>query len=160
MDTNRSTKPQGFPQPGARGSEERDAHVGWIFGIVTFLALAGVVIHFIIAGTFEGYQKSQPTTDQWKVSSRAQPLASAHPPFPKLQISPPVDLAKFRAREEAELNSYGWVDKKTGIVRIPIDRAMDLLLERGLATRSESNSANASPSAYQLIQQRTATNPP
>ena len=30
------------------------------------------------------------------------------------------------------LHSYGWVDQQAGIVRIPIDRAMTLLTERGL----------------------------
>jgi len=159
MDTNRSTKPQGFPQPGARGYEQRDAKVGWIFGIVTFLALACIIIQFIIGGTMERLNKSSPPTDRWKTSSRAQALASTRPPFPKLQLSAPADLEKFRAREEAELISYGWVDKKAGIVRIPIDRAMDLLLDRGLHARSDANGVNAGPSTYQLIQQRTPINP-
>jgi len=158
MDTNRSSKPQGFPQPGARGYEQRDAKVGWIFGIVTSLALCGIVIHFVMAGTLERFLKSPPPADQWKTSPRAQALASAPPPFPKLQIFAPVDVEKFRTREEAQLNSYGWVDKKAGIVRIPIDRAMDLLLERGLPARTDTNGVNAGPSTYQLIQQRTATN--
>jgi hypothetical protein len=34
------------------------------------------------------------------------------------------------------LSSYGWVDREAGIVRIPIDRAMDLLAERGLPARA------------------------
>ena len=36
------------------------------------------------------------------------------------------------AAEHADLNSYGWVDRTSGIARIPIDRAMQLVLERGL----------------------------
>ena len=35
------------------------------------------------------------------------------------------------------LNSYGWVDPKAGVVRIPIDRAMDLLLQKGLPVRGK-----------------------
>src|SRR5436853_74647 len=42
------------------------------------------------------------------------------------------DLANLRAAEEADLDSYGWIDRNSGTVRIPIDRAMQLLLERGL----------------------------
>ena len=157
MDTNRRFKPQGFPQPDPRGHEERDAAVGWVFGVVTFLALCVLITHFIIAGTMERYGKSKPQTDQWRVASSAQPVSS-RPPFPKLQIFPPADLEKFRDHEDAQLNTYGWIDKTAGIVRIPIDRAMDLLAQRGLPYRSESNNAAAGPSTYQLIQQRTATN--
>jgi hypothetical protein len=41
-------------------------------------------------------------------------------------------LAELRAAEDGDLNSCGWVDRNAGIVRIPIDRAMQLILERGL----------------------------
>jgi len=52
------------------------------------------------------------------------------PPAPLLQPSPPVDLAGFRAQEDAILNGYGWVDKEKKIVRVPIDEAMRLLAQR------------------------------
>jgi hypothetical protein len=39
---------------------------------------------------------------------------------------------ELRTAEDTDLNSYGWVDRTAGIARIPIDRAMQLLLERGL----------------------------
>ena len=57
------------------------------------------------------------------------------PPEPRLQTNPRQDLSNLRAREDALLNSYGWVDKNTGVVRIPIERAMQLIVERGLPTR-------------------------
>jgi hypothetical protein len=37
-------------------------------------------------------------------------------------------------KEEQTLDSYSWVDQKTGVVRIPIDRAMQLIAQRGLST--------------------------
>jgi len=43
----------------------------------------------------------------------------------------------MRAREDEILTTYGWVDRNAGIVRIPIDAAMKLTLERGLPARSE-----------------------
>ena len=63
------------------------------------------------------------------------PLAPARPPppSPRLQVFPAQDLKDFRAQEAARLNSYGLVDKDKGIVHIPIDRAMDLIAQRGLA---------------------------
>jgi hypothetical protein len=60
-------------------------------------------------------------------------------PEPRLQIAPREDLRELRSREEAELHSYAWVDKTNGVVRIPIDRAMNLLLERGLPVRGDND---------------------
>ena len=53
---------------------------------------------------------------------------------PRLQISPRSDLEQMRANEEKTLHSYGWVDKQKGVVRIPIERAMELTAQRGLPT--------------------------
>jgi len=54
------------------------------------------------------------------------------PPEPRLQISPSEDWAEMRRREQAVLDSYGWVDRSRSIVRIPIERAMELIAQRGL----------------------------
>ena len=51
------------------------------------------------------------------------------------QVAPDAALKQLRATEDAALTPYGWVDRKNGIVHIPIDRAMDLLFQRGLPTR-------------------------
>lgn len=50
---------------------------------------------------------------------------------PQLQLSPPQDLSELKAREAGILNSGAWVDRERGIVRVPIDRAMDALAESG-----------------------------
>jgi hypothetical protein len=47
-------------------------------------------------------------------------------------------LKQLRATEDTTLTTYGWVDRDNGIVHIPIDRAMDLILQRGLPTRPQS----------------------
>ncbi len=52
---------------------------------------------------------------------------------PILQVDPVADMAEMDEREDEWLNSYGWVDKDAGIVRIPIDRAIELTAEQGLA---------------------------
>ncbi len=57
------------------------------------------------------------------------------PPDPKLQPHPRDGLAALREAEKRDLESYGWVDQKGRVARIPIDRAMDILAERGLPTR-------------------------
>jgi hypothetical protein len=60
------------------------------------------------------------------------PLAATAelPPKPRLQITPHLDLAQKRAADDEVLNSYAWVERSSGTVRIPIDRAMDLVTER------------------------------
>jgi hypothetical protein len=54
------------------------------------------------------------------------------PPEPRLQKAPVMDLRQFRAGEDEVLNSYGWVDPAKGVVRIPVDRAMELVAKEGL----------------------------
>lgn len=78
----------------------------------------------------------------------------AYFPLPREQVSPQADLQAFRTREEAELNSYGWIDRKAGVVRIPIDRAMDLIIQQGLPVRIGTNANKTGPSSLQLQQQR------
>jgi hypothetical protein len=71
-----------------------------------------------------------------KAAGEASPLARpALPPAPRLQTNPPADLATFRAKEDRELSTYGWIDRSNGVVRIPIERAKALVLERGLPAR-------------------------
>jgi hypothetical protein len=57
------------------------------------------------------------------------------PPSPALEAQSGQTLDRYRVIEDRKLNSYGWVDRSAGIVRIPIDRAMDLTAQRGLASR-------------------------
>jgi len=54
------------------------------------------------------------------------------PPGPRLQVTPALELAELRAREQQVLDGYAWVDKERGIARIPVEEAMRLVAERGL----------------------------
>jgi hypothetical protein len=54
-----------------------------------------------------------------------------------LQVDAQNELRKMRAAEDSVLSSYGWVDKDAGIVRIPVDRAMEILAKKGLPTRKQ-----------------------
>lgn len=51
---------------------------------------------------------------------------------PRLEIDPATDLAAFRARERGELERYGWVDRTRGVVRIPIEQAMQDVAKAGI----------------------------
>jgi hypothetical protein len=92
--------------------ERRDAPL-WLIGIlaagvVVFVVLSSVILMFVYPGALRG-------------PSDAPHGMSAEP---RLQIDPAADLAAYRAAEERQLGSYGWVDKQRGIVRLPIDEAM------------------------------------
>lgn len=57
------------------------------------------------------------------------PAPTLLPPEPRLQVNAQGDFQAFHATQEAELNSYGWVDRQKGVVHIPIERAMQLLIQ-------------------------------
>ena len=57
---------------------------------------------------------------------------SVKPPQPQLQTDPSADLAKFRTHEDKRLNSYYWIDKKKGIVHIPVEQAMREIAAEGI----------------------------
>ncbi len=62
------------------------------------------------------------------ISAHGNPL----PPEPRLQRSPADDLNAMRIATEWQLNHYSWVDKQRGIVSLPIERAMQIIAERGI----------------------------
>ena len=76
---------------------------------------------------------ASPAVEPAVVDGRIQ--GAADRPGPALLLTEPTVLDAFRSGEEATLSSYGWVDRNAGIVRIPIERAKELLLERGLPSR-------------------------
>ncbi len=38
-------------------------------------------------------------------------------------------LADLREKQAKQADSYGWIDKKAGVVQLPIDRAMELIVK-------------------------------
>ena len=151
--SNPKSRPQGRQQPGAEGYEKRDASAKWIFGIVAFLLLAGLTMHFCLLGVVDRLEKTPAPADQF-TGARRSASAVEMKNVPHLQLTPPEDLKKFRESEDAELSMYGWIDRTAGVVRIPIDRAMELVLQRGLPTRSQTNENGLGPSSFELQQQR------
>lgn len=73
----------------------------------------------------------------WAISFKQPQAPGAQP---ALQTNAVQDLQQFRASEETKLRSYGWVDKNAGVVRIPIERAMDLIAAQGLPVRPQAQS--------------------
>ena len=67
-------------------------------------------------------------------------------PQPRLEEDERGQLDGVRMKEENTLNSYGWVDEGSGVVHIPIQRAMQLVVEQGLPVRPSNLDTNATKS--------------
>jgi hypothetical protein len=64
-----------------------------------------------------------------------QAVPTPLPPPPNLETTPGQSSEFVRSREESQLTTYGYLDRSKGIVRIPIDQAINLVAQRGLPTR-------------------------
>jgi hypothetical protein len=115
----------------ARGHEQSDVSMRPIvigtIGLVVLIAVAAgsmrVLFDYFLAR-------------EMRHSPAANPLAAAEgerlPPQPRLLPQPSEQLRALRAREDEMLSTYDWVDRDKRVVRIPIERAMELIAQRGL----------------------------
>ena len=71
------------------------------------------------------------------VAREAPRAVENFPPLPRLQIEPTEELRQLRQEEDRKLSTYGWADRESGKVRVPIDRAIELQLQRGFPVRKE-----------------------
>ncbi len=139
------------------GYETSDAHTGliWIVAVVLVICVALSVL--ATTQTFhllrDRNEAAQQRSDNERVTQSVSGTQSRFPE-PRLQVAPQLDLADMRAREEAELHNYGWIDQKAGVVRLPIDRAMELMAQRGLPVRGDPNAPKASRTPLDMQQSR------
>jgi hypothetical protein len=121
------------PRQNAVHHEQSDVSFGAVLKFVVALTVVGAVVHlmvWLLMGSFE----SQAAKEQVQY-----PLAVGQeerlPPGPRLQVEPRQDFSSYEAHQRELLNGYSWVDRATGVVRIPIDQAKKLILDRGLPSR-------------------------
>ena len=135
------------------GFERQDMSAQAVFGFLLSLVLGGVVVYFIIWGLYhfmDARQKERqpppsPLVQQVESDTRiVSPDEIKKFPQPRLERNERVEINDFRLKEEQTLNSYGWVDQKAGVVRIPIERAMQLVAQRGLPTTPKAGTAPSS----------------
>jgi hypothetical protein len=116
--------------------ETSDVNIRAILGFGAGLIGVTIVVLFLVwllFGYFTSREAHQAPAEYPLAASQGERM----PPEPRLQSAPREDLRELRAGEDEVLRGYGWVDKNAGIVRIPIDQAIRLTLERGLPTRKE-----------------------
>ncbi len=101
-----------------------------VVSLAAFTVTFTFVAHLVFHGLADREQAASPP---------ASPLAAEYavklPPEPRLQEHPKLDLDVLRAAEEKTLSTLAWVDRDAGIVQVPIERAMEMLLAKGLAAR-------------------------
>jgi hypothetical protein len=66
---------------------------------------------------------------------RAADAPLALPPgIPSIDANQAGTLRQLRAREQALLTEYGWIDRDAAVARIPIRRAMEILAQQSPRT--------------------------
>jgi len=118
---------------------ESDVNVGRIVWFAVALTIITVLIGLAA-------HVSLSLADRTPRGKPRSPLAQDRPaPGPRLQASPPADMAAFRAHEDAILSSAGWIDESAGIARIPIEVAKKRLLEKGLPSDAPAPAPGGTP---------------
>lgn len=123
--------------------EESDVSTGGIrsFGIWFAVSLA---VSMLLMYGFVKLLLKDAADNEPKVSTLVQQSEKQLPPEPRLQLAPghaahPLDdWAAFKAYEDSVSYNYYWVDKSNGVAHIPIYRAKQLLMQKGLPSRQVS----------------------
>lgn len=113
-----------------------DENVRAILHFALWMVVAAVVIYAVLFGMFQYFDReaamADPARNPLLIGEKPPATPAARFPQPRLQANAAADLDKFRAAENETLASYGWVDRNAGIVHMPIDRAMQMVVERGV----------------------------
>jgi hypothetical protein len=143
MATKHGQKPE-VPVDVSAGWEKRDVHIKGLFQFAFWMAVVLAVTMVGMHFTFEAFKKATPMGAT--MSPMVTPEMRMIPAPPLLQVHPHQELIDYCAEQQKGVNTYAWVDQQSGVVRIPVDRAMDLILAKGLPAR---NSTEASgPASY------------
>jgi len=139
------------------GYETTDVAPGAVWIVAAGLVVSVVLVFVAITLMFHFLQRRDLAAQRRSEMDRVtKAVAATRPRFPepRLQVAPRVDLAAWRAREDVVLHSYGWIDRKAGVVRIPIERAMDLIAGRGLPVRGQPNAPKPPRTSLDMQQAR------
>lgn len=117
--------------------ETADINIGAIIWFVVILSVVVLSMNGSMWAMFRALQyferKYEPA-----VSPLAAPAAQVKDfPAPSLQTTPWTDLKAFRAAQRSHAENYGWVDEKLGIAHVPIAKAKEMLLKKGIPVRPE-----------------------
>ena len=141
------------PAP-VEGHETSDVSIRGIVWFGLGLAVATVLVTVGMWALFRVLQRREGRVDT-PVSAMVAASLRRTPPEPRLEANPLEPRRRMRAREDAVLTTYGWVDRGTGVARIPIGRAMELLVEKGLPPSKPVAPVAATPATPQAGKRET-----
>jgi hypothetical protein len=133
--------------------ESSDANSRAIYGFGIGLAILGAICALATWGGLRALNAWEDHQDKARMA--ANPMVpearmkmpvttAAHEfPTPQLQVNDAAEMNEEIEQETGKLTHYQWVDQSQGVVRIPIDRAMQLTLQRGLPARPAGETAAA-----------------
>jgi len=137
MSTDHAHDPEYGPTPPGAKYEHTDIDVAVGYKFALWLAVAMVISVGIVWGAFKFFDSQQHSSD---ALAQKYPLAvgvTRPNPTPFVQMQPFKDIYMLREAESKKLTGYGWVDKDGGVTHIPIERAMEVMLQRGFASRPD-----------------------
>ena len=115
-------------------AEPDEVSARMVVGFAVFLTIGTAIAGALVAALFWHLNRTAQRSDERIVSEAGlQRQQSEVPPLPRLQVFPVRHWQDFRTAEQERLETYGWMDRSTGAVHIPIERAIDLTAERGVA---------------------------
>ena len=117
------------------GHEHTDADVWQIIQFAIWLVVSALLTHLLMWGLFVFFVDTRTSAAPALEFPLAKDQERRLPAGPRLQPIPANEIFEFRQRENAELTQYGWIDRNAGTVRIPIEEAKELVLQRGLPSR-------------------------
>jgi hypothetical protein len=115
------------------GHQTSDINLRVVTWTTIVLVISVIAVLVTVGGLFSLFKRQY----AFETAPSRITTAGKLPPAPRLQTDPTSDLQQLLEAENAKLNSYGWIDRSAGVIRIPIDRAMDLLAQRGLPARGD-----------------------
>jgi hypothetical protein len=133
MDANMDTrKPDEPHSPGVAVEPDR-IWTKFVVGFGIVVIVLCVVAMGLVVVLFRGLEKGAVRQDDATLEAAGVDRPSdAPPPAPRLQVQPVGHWKDFQKAEQERLATYGWMDRSSGAVHIPIDRAMTLIAERGV----------------------------
>lgn len=122
--------------------ERRDVSVRPIVVAAVALALLCLAATWVAGRLTRGFEEARP-------GGTTHPLAPERqvPPEPRLQHDARTDLRAYVARQDELAGSYGWIDRDARVVRIPLQRALELVAEEGLPARAQAGTEGAGTEA-------------
>jgi hypothetical protein len=107
------------------GYEVRDMHA-------RISALAGFGLIMVLVAVMMATWVLVRVIERTGPEARTPSVSRAEYPEPSLQVRVQPDLREYQAKETRILTSHRWIDREEGIIAIPIDRAMEIVAERGV----------------------------